>query len=70
MSFKLVTRVLVACDTGVNQCWAKVYIDTDVNEYRVKFYRQAEYIGSGSDYYTDDKQDAINTARIQTLKGY
>ena len=70
MTVRLVSRVLNASDAGRNQCWAKVYFDTEFEEYRVKFYRHAEYIGSEADYHTDDKSDAINTARAQCWNGY
>ena len=67
---RLISRVVVACDTGVNQCWAKVYFDTEYAEYIVRYYRHAEYMGQAADYHTDNKADAMGTARISTLKGY
>jgi len=70
MSVRLITRVMDSSDIGQNQCWAKVYFDTELAEYRVKFYRHAEYIGAQADYFTSDKQDAIATARTECLKGY
>ncbi len=70
MSIRLITRIMDSSDASINQCWAKVYFDTELNEYRVKFYRHAEYIGSTSDYYTNDKHDAIQTAKNVCFKGY
>jgi hypothetical protein len=69
MSIRLIARDVYASDIGVNQCWAKIYFDTDLSEYRVRFYRHAEYV-SEADYFTSDKTDALSTARVQTLKGY
>lgn len=70
MSIKLITRVMKSSDMGINQCWAKIYFDTEVLEYRVKFYRHAEYIGAESDYFTSDKTDAVKTAETQCMKGF
>ena len=70
MSIRLITRVMYSCDAGINQCWAKVYFDTEGQEYFVKFYKHAEYLGSAADYYTNDKQDAIQTARLQCIRGW
>ena len=42
---------------------AKVYYNSDYNEYVVKYYDENKRIMSESTfYYTDDKDDAINTA--------
>lgn len=44
---------------------AKVYHDTEWQEYRVKFYgTNGEYF-SHADYHTDNKEDALETARVQ-----
>lgn len=40
---------------------AKVYYDPDVHEYVVKFYIEGGYL-LNSDYFTDDRSDALNTA--------
>lgn len=45
---------------------AKVYRDSEWNEYRVCFYRHGVKI-IGGDYHTDDKQDALDTANNWTL---
>lgn len=39
---------------------AKIYRNSDWQEFRVKFYRDGKY---QSDYHTDDKEDAKSTAR-------
>jgi hypothetical protein len=70
MAMKLITRVLDSCDASINQCWAKVYRDSEYEEFVVKFYRHAEYVGSAADYFTNDKSDALVTAKTQCLKGY
>lgn len=42
---------------------AKVYYNSDYNEYVVKYYDENKRIMSESTFYfTDDKDDAINTA--------
>ena len=41
---------------------AKVYRDSEWQEYRVKFFRGGTY-QVGADYHTDDKSDAQFTAR-------
>ncbi len=69
MSIRLITRVMVSCAAGINQCWAEVYYDTE-GEYFVKFYRHTEYLGISADYHTSDKLDAIQTARLQCMRGY
>ena len=48
--------------TGQN---AKVYRDTDWQEYRVKFYDEAGQHLTNADYHTDSKEDAESTARAQ-----
>lgn len=40
----------------------KVYYDRDWEQYEVRFYVDGVWL-DGSTYYTDDKVDAINTAR-------
>lgn len=63
MSLRLVTSIANQ-HTGKA---AKVYRDTDWNEYRVKFYRNGKY-QEGADSHTDDKDDAIGTAEVYTLQ--
>lgn len=45
---------------------ARVYRDTDWNEYRVKFYQEGQH-QAGADYHTDDQADAEDTAAAWTL---
>lgn len=49
---------------------AKVYKDTSWNEYRVRFFKEGNYLPK-CDYHTNDEQDARDTARHQlaNLKG-
>lgn len=68
MARKLIGRILN--DAGDNQCWAKMYYDSEWQEYIVRFYRHAEYIGADSDYHSDDKADAKQTGQYQVAKGY
>lgn len=44
---------------------AKIFRDTEWNEYRVKFYSPEGQHYSQADYHTDDKQDALDTAQRQ-----
>lgn len=48
---------------------AKVYRDTDWNEYRVQFWDCKVY-QSGADYHTHDRQDAVAPAITWTTKEY
>jgi hypothetical protein len=41
---------------------AKVYKDSDWDEYRVKYFKNGKHIGEDSDYHTDDLDDAKSTA--------
>lgn len=41
---------------------AKIYRDTEWEEYRVKFYRDGKYLGADADYHCDDIEDAVGTA--------
>lgn len=47
---------------------ARVYRDTEWNEYRVKFYRPDGEHLIGADYCTDDKTDAYDTAQSQVSR--
>jgi hypothetical protein len=44
---------------------AKIYRDTDYNEYRVKFYDEDGQHLQYADYHTDCKDDAHDTAHAQ-----
>lgn len=48
--------------TGNNRV-AKVYRDSEWNEYRVTYMLDGAKI-VGGDYHTDDKQDALDTAQV------
>lgn len=48
-------------DTSANTT-AKIYYDSDWQEYRVKFYDTNNQHLDASDYHTDDEDDAHNTA--------
>ena len=41
---------------------AKIYKDSNNNEFVVKFFVNDKYVGNDSDYFTSDKEDAIGTA--------
>lgn len=42
---------------------AKVYFDTDYSEFCVKLFVDGKYAGEDSNYFTDDKDDAVSTAK-------
>lgn len=44
---------------------AKVYRDTEWNEFRVKFYSPSGLHREIEDHHTDDKEDALGTARLE-----
>jgi hypothetical protein len=44
---------------------ARVYRDSDWQEWRVKHYQDGEHL-TAADYHTDDKADALNHARHWT----
>lgn len=46
---------------------AKIFWDRDWNEFVVRFYEQGEY-NQEADYHTDDKQDAVDTAKSWIAK--
>lgn len=46
---------------------AIVYFNSDYNEYVVKFYQDNDYY-KHADYFTDDVEDAIDTAHLQLNK--
>jgi hypothetical protein len=58
-----IMRLVTTIQNLSKEKFAKVYRDTDWNEYRVKFFEcgihQVE-----ADYHTDDKDDALDTARL------
>jgi hypothetical protein len=57
-------RLISTIHKAAAEATAKVYKDTDWQEYRVKFYIQGQH-QENADYHTDDKQDAIDTAHGQ-----
>jgi len=56
-------RKLLQTQSG-GKMTAKVYRDSETNEFVVKFYVDGVY-QTEADYFTDDKQDAMDTARSQ-----
>ncbi len=46
---------------------ARVYRDSDWQEWRVKFYEKGIHL-TEADYHTDDKSDAMHNARSWTWK--
>lgn len=45
---------------------AKVYHNPDFDEYEVRYYSDGEYMDA-SDYFTDDRQDAMDTAKAAIM---
>lgn len=48
-----------------NGAVSKVYYNPEYKEYTVRFYNSAGVWMDGADYFTDDKEDALNTAGIE-----
>jgi hypothetical protein len=57
-------RLISTIHKASAEATAKVYRDTEWQEYRVKFYRGTIH-QVNADYHTEDKQDAIDTAHGQ-----
>jgi hypothetical protein len=56
-------RKVFEMQTPNNSHKAIVVRDSEWDEYRVRFYENAKWLGSGTDYHTQEKQDAIDTAQ-------
>lgn len=54
-------RKLIGINNGNTDRKIAVYFDRDYDEYVVKFYEHGTYLVA-SDYHTDDKADAYDTA--------
>lgn len=52
---------------GDAQCWARVQWSPELEEFRVRFYRHAERMEE-ADYFTDDRADAMGTARAEVAR--
>jgi len=48
-----------------NDAVSKVYYDPEYKEYIVRFYNSAGTWMDDADYFTNDKEDALNTAGIE-----
>lgn len=57
-------RLISTIHKAAAEATAKIYKDTDWNEYRVKFYLNGIW-QVNADYHTEDKQDAHDTAHGQ-----
>lgn len=57
-------RCIATVSTEINNTrFAKVFRDSDLEEYRVKLYENMVY-QPDADYFTDDKADALATAKM------
>lgn len=43
---------------------ARIYYDTDYEEYKVVFFKGGAHLEE-ADYHTEDYEDAVNTAKMQ-----
>jgi hypothetical protein len=57
-------RLISTIHKAAAEATAKIYRDTEWNEYRVKFYVQGHHL-QDADYHTDCKEDAHSTAHGQ-----
>jgi hypothetical protein len=64
---KISSVIFTVNDLRTNE--ARVYRDVENNEYRVKFYVNGVH-QKDADYFTDDKQDAFNTADAWVVSNY
>lgn len=48
----------------LNRNRADIFFNDDLEEYLVKWFFEGKHL-EGADYFTDDKSDAYETARIQ-----
>jgi hypothetical protein len=55
-------RLISTIHKASEELIVKTYRDTDWNEYRVKTYIEGQH-QIDADYHTEDKQDALDTAR-------
>lgn len=55
--------------TQIDNCETRKHADiawcSELQEFRVKFYKQGVH-QVGADYHTDDRQDALATAQLET----
>lgn len=54
-------RLIARVEGDGNQLVARVYHDTEWDEFAVEFYKDGKH-QTDSDYHTDSRQDAIDTA--------
>ena len=62
---RIVTRIVDDAGTD-HQRHARVVYDAEWQEYKVKQYNHCELVGT---YHTDDKADAIATAKVWVHQG-
>lgn len=68
MTKRLMAIVESSSDDGPYRARAKVYRDTEWNEWRVRYYHGEEllsYLGAEADSFHDDQADAMGTAEMQ-----
>lgn len=59
---EIVEGMKIVSKHGEGQHTAKVYKDSDWNEYRVKYFKDGNHVGEDADYHSDDLDDAKSTA--------
>lgn len=52
--------------TNINGTFARIMRDMDTDEFVVKFYDRGQFL-KNANYYTDDEEDAIGTARAELM---
>lgn len=55
-------RLINTIHKASEELTVKTYRDTEWGEYRVKMYVKGQHL-QDADYHTDDKEDALDTAR-------
>lgn len=66
MALKLIA--VVASDPGTESARAKIYRDSEWQEYRVRYFLGDHYLGESCDSYHDDKEDAFGTAKQELIR--
>ena len=69
MAVRTVHVEAASVETGRNFCSAKIVLNSEYNEYRVRFFVGAKW-QNRSDYFTDDLSDAKQTAAVKCWQGF
>ena len=57
------TKIFIGAQSAIASSQAKVYRDTEWEEFRIKFFIGGKHQGGEADYFTSDKDEAIGNAK-------